>query len=74
LTQAGEAQLIDAEVVTDGEYQLTKAVQQVQKPESDKSIVVNHLDQAKALIVGVTAASGMVTALTQAIEMVHKLF
>jgi len=72
--QAANEGIIDAEVATDAEYQVTKAIQQAEKSEPDKGRILGHLDEAKALIAGVTVASGMVTALTQAAEMVHKLF
>ena len=78
VTKAAEAQVIDAEVATDVEYQLTKAVQQAQKPGSDKMGILDHINTAKGLIEGVTATSGavsgMATALTQAAQQVQALF
>ncbi len=74
LTQAIEAGVFDEDTATDTEYQLTKAIQQAKKPEPDKKTVLDHLNEAKALITGVAAAAGMVGALVQAADMVQKLF
>ena len=78
VTKATEAQVIDAEVATDVEYQLSKAVQQAQKPDPDKPTLMMHLNEAKELVENVagnvTAASGLVTALAQAAATVQALF
>jgi len=74
LTKAIEAGVFDEETAIDAEYKVTKAVQQANKPEPDKKTVLDHLQEAKALIGGVAAAAGLVTALTQAAEMVQKFF
>lgn len=74
LAKAGDAQVIDAELVTDVEYQITKAVQEAKKPEPKKETILERVNGAKALIEGVTAAGGMVTALVKAAELVHKFF
>ncbi len=73
LADASNAQLIEAEIVPEAEYQLSRAIQQVQNPQPDKAVIVDHLDKVKTLIAGITSASGLVTAVTQAIEAVHKL-
>jgi hypothetical protein len=74
LSKASSAGAIDGEVVTDGEYQITKAVQQAQKPEPNKKIILEHLGKAKTFIEGATVATGLVTALVKATELVHHLF
>lgn len=74
LTKAIEADIFDEDTATDAEYQLKKAVQQAQKPEPEKKTVLEHLQEAKALIEGVAAAAGLVTALSQAAAMVQKFF
>ncbi len=74
LARAIEANVFDEETATDAEYQLKKAVQQAKKPEPDKKSVLDHLNEAKALIGGVAAAGGMVAALVQAAEVVQKFF
>jgi hypothetical protein len=72
--KAVAANVFDEDTATDAEYQLKKAVQQAKKPEPDKKSILDHLNQAKALIEGVAAAGGMVTALVQAAEVVRNFF
>src|SRR6266702_2886898 len=48
--------------------------QQAKKPDPDKKTLVDHLSAAKAVLDNITAASGLVTALVGAIEVVQKLF
>jgi hypothetical protein len=74
LSKAGSADVIDAEIVTDAEYQITKAIQQAQKPQPDKKTIVDHLNTAKKFIDGITAAGGMVTGLVKAIALVQQFF
>ena len=73
-TQAKEVGIISEETTTDAEYQIAKAIQQAKKPEADKKTILDHLNRAKMLIAGVTAAGGLVTALTGAVEVVQRLF
>jgi len=73
-TQAQEAGVISEETSTDAEYQVTKAMQQAKKPHPDKKTILDHLNTTKTLIENITAASGLVTALVSAIEVVQKLF
>ncbi len=72
--QAKDTGILGEEVATDAEYQVTKAIQQAKKPGSEKKTILDHLNTAKTLIGDITAASGLVTALVGAIEMVQKLF
>ncbi|MSP12241.1 MAG: hypothetical protein EXR62_04695 [Chloroflexi bacterium] len=78
LEKAKEAGAIEEEAATDAAYQVTKAVQQAQKPDADQQTILGHLEQAKDVIVkvaaNVTAAGGLVTAVSQAIQMVQRLF
>ncbi len=74
ITQAKNAGTLSEETTTDAQYQITKAAQQAKKPEPDKKTIMDHLTTAKTLIEGVTATSGLVTALVTAIQMVQKLF
>ena len=73
-TQAKEAGVLSEEVATDAQYQITKASQQAKKPDPDKKTIMHHLTTAKTLIEGVTATSGLVTALAAALQIVQKLF
>ncbi len=74
IAQAKEADIVSDETATDAEYQVTKAIQQAKKPNPDKKTILDHLNTAKALIEDVAAASGLVTALISAAEVVQKLF
>ena len=74
ITQAQEADILSEETATDARYQVTKAIQQARKPDPDKKTIVDHLATAKALLDNITAASGLVTALVGAVEVVQKLF
>lgn len=74
LRKASNAEVIDAEVVTDAEYQITKAVQEAEKPAPRKQTILDRIDGARKLIEGVAAAGGMVTALVKAAELVQKFF
>ena len=74
VTQAQEAGVLTEETATDAQYQVTKAIQQARKPDPDKKTIVDHLTTAKALLENITAASGLVTALVGAVEVVQKLF
>lgn len=74
LSKAAEAQMIDAEVFTDADYQMTKAIQQAKKPEPNKKNVMDHLNSAKSVLEGVTAASGIVTGLNKVVQLVVSLF
>src|SRR5947209_20541808 len=73
-TQAREAGDLSEETAVDAQYQVTKAVQQAKKPDPDKKTMLDHLNTAKTLIEEATAASGLVTALAAAIQIVQKLF
>jgi hypothetical protein len=76
--QAMQAGALDEEAATDADYQLKKAVLQAQKPDPDRTTILDHLAQAKDIIAGVAenvaAAAGLVAAVDQAIQMVQKLF
>ena len=72
--QAKEAGVLSEETATDAQYQITKAAQQAKKPDPDKKTILDHLNSVKSLIEGITAASGLVTALVGAIGVVQKLF
>jgi hypothetical protein len=74
VSKAAEEGALDEELAVDVESKLKKAVIQAKKSEPDKKTVLNHLNQAKALIEGVAAATGLVTALVQAAEVVQKFF
>ncbi|MGB3262492.1 MAG: hypothetical protein WBA89_00910 [Microcoleus sp.] len=74
ITKAGNAQVIDVEIVTDVQYQIQKAVDQSQKPEPNKNAILEHLIQAKEVIKNLAKAGGIVTGIMKAIELVQQLF
>jgi ABC-type branched-subunit amino acid transport system substrate-binding protein len=74
LSKAAEAQVIDAEIFTDADYQMTKAIQQAKKSEPDTKGIMDHLNNTKSLLEGVTAASGIVAALNNVVQLVVGLF
>ena len=74
LLKASEAQVIDEEVFTDANYQMTKAIQQAKKPEPNKKSIMEHLNNTKSVLESITAASGILKGLNQVIKLVTSLF
>ncbi|MFZ4641610.1 MAG: hypothetical protein ACOYMP_14610 [Nodosilinea sp.] len=74
LSKAAEAQVIDADVFTDADYQMTKAIQQAKKPEPNKKNITEYLNNAKSILESATAASEIVTALNKLAQLVIGLF
>lgn len=74
IAQASESGLIPEETATDADYQVTKALQQAKKPDPEKKTLLDHLTTTKALLENIATASGLVTALAGAIQVVQKLF
>jgi fructose-bisphosphate aldolase class 1 len=71
--KASKAGAIDQEAAIDAEARIRKAIAQTEKPKPDKTTVLEYLNEAKALLEGFTLATGMVTALAQAVEIVKKV-
>ncbi len=74
LLKVAEEEAIDGEIVTDAEYQITKAIQQSQKAEPNKETILDHLKNAKQLIDGVTTTTALVSALVKAAEVAQTIF
>lgn len=74
IANAANAKVITEESQTDAECHVTKAIQQAGKPAPIKSVILQHLDQAKAAIATAAQAAGIVTALTQAADLAQKFF
>jgi division protein CdvB (Snf7/Vps24/ESCRT-III family) len=72
--KAADEGVLSEDTATDAQYQVTKAVQQAKKPDADKKTIVDHLETVKAIIGNVTAASGLVLSVANAIMAVQKLF
>ncbi|GHO68205.1 hypothetical protein KSC_070970 [Ktedonobacter sp. SOSP1-52] len=66
--------LLDRKQANAVDYHITEVVEEAEETQPDKKTMLDHLNTAKSLISGVTAASGLVTALVGAIEAVQKLF
>lgn len=73
IAQARAGGVIDNDTATDTQYHMTKAIDQMKKPDPDKKTVVDHLSMAKSLLETVTAASGLVPILIQAIQAIQHL-
>jgi MFS superfamily sulfate permease-like transporter len=71
---AGNSSVDSSEIVTDAQYQIQKALDQAKKPEPIKSVILDHLSQAKGFVKGLVEAGGLVTGIMKAIELVQKLF
>jgi hypothetical protein len=74
LAQATTSGLLPEDTALDADYHLTKALQQARQPDPPKKTLLDHLTTVKALLDNVAAASGLVTAVVGAIEVVQKLF
>jgi division protein CdvB (Snf7/Vps24/ESCRT-III family) len=72
--KAADEGVLSEDAATDAQYQVTKAVQQAKKPDADKKTIIDHLETVKAIIGNVTAASGLVLSVANAIMAVQKLF
>ena len=78
VAKAAEGNALDADTAIEVEYNLKKATQEAKQPDADKKRIVDHLNEAKGLIAGATAGAaataGLITAITQAVELVQKFF
>jgi hypothetical protein len=70
-TQAG---IVDAGVSIDIESHIKKAVIEIEKPEPKQKSILDHLEGAKALLDGVTSATGLITAIMEAAKIAGALF
>jgi len=66
--------ILDKKQSTEVEHQIAKAAQEAEEPKPHKKTIVEHLTTAKALIEGLAATGGLVTAIVAAIEAVQKVF
>ena len=74
LGRAQASGALDEDAATDAEYQVKKALNQAQKPDADKRTILDYLAAANEVITTAAGATALVTAVTQAIQMVQKLF
>ncbi len=71
--KAIEAGMFDKKVATDVTYKIDKALLEAEEPKPNKKTIEEYLKEAKTLIEGITAATGLVVALTQAVDLVRRL-
>jgi hypothetical protein len=74
VTQAADKGDLDEDVAVDVKSNLKKAITRAKKPEPDKTGIIAYLNSAKGLIESMTSVSGLVTAVTKAVEAVRKFF
>jgi len=74
LGRARDADAIDAEIVTDAEYQIAKAIHEAEKPSPDKKTLLDYVDNAKKLLTGVGAVAGLAAGLAKVAELIGQLF
>jgi len=71
--KAIEMGVFEKDVAVDVSYKLDKALLAADEQKLDKSKVEEYLNDVKTLIEGITVATGLVTALSQAIGLVRSL-
>ena len=74
LQEATEKEAVTGEPAVDAQYNLDKAVLEAEKPTPDKKKLGDYLTTAITVLENVAAASGLVAALTKAVELVGTLF
>lgn len=74
ITKAIEASVFDESLATDADYRIKKAVQEAKKDGPNQKAIIKHLEEAKNVINGVSAAGDLVMALVKAVELVQKFF
>jgi len=74
VAKAGEAKVINEDAVIDIDYQIKKAIQEAKKSDPQKNTIVDHITNAKNIVEGFSAATGLTTALTKLIEVANSLF
>ncbi|MEM1167704.1 MAG: hypothetical protein AAGJ08_01060 [Cyanobacteria bacterium P01_H01_bin.35] len=74
IPKARDAEIINAEVSTDVQYQIQKAIDQAQKSEPNKGLILGYLSKAKDFVKDVVNASELVTGMIKAIELAENLF
>lgn len=74
LNHTKNSNIIDAEIVTDVDFEIANAIQQSKKPQPDKNAIISHLEKAKLLVIGIASAASIVTAIVKLIEVAQTLF
>lgn len=74
LSKAGDAQIIDAEILTDADYEIATAIQEAKKATPNKNFVLKAIENAKNLLSKSAGAVELVTALINLIAAGITLF
>lgn len=74
VNKATQAGIIKEKVSVDVESHLKKAVIEMSEPSPKKATIIEHLQGAKTLLEGVASATGLITALMQAIKIAGEIF
>ena len=74
LYKATQQNVFDTTTANKADANLQVVVEEAKKNPPDKQIMLERIEGAKKLIEGVTAASGMITALATAADLVQKFF
>lgn len=74
VSKAVEGGALDSEKSIDIDTAINKAIIQAQKPEPSKKSIIDFLNVAKDLLGNAVAVAGLVKGVSEAIEVVRKLF
>jgi hypothetical protein len=74
LMVATKAHILDNSASNNVDAKIRQAVEESEKETPNKKTIIDNLMDAKAVIEGLAAATGLVTALSQAIEVASRLF
>ena len=74
MTKAIQAGVFSEMVATEAAARLTQAVQEARQPAPEKHVMLHHLSSAITLVGSVSAASGLVTGLGKALELLEEFF
>jgi hypothetical protein len=74
LFEASKAQIINAELATDVDYELAGAIQEAKKPTPNKESVLKPMEKAKNLLIQASGAAEFVTAIINLIAVGITLF
>lgn len=72
-SKAIEMGVFEKKLAIDVGYKLDKALIEAEEPKPNKSRVEEYLNDVKTLIEGIATATGLVAALTQAVDLIRKL-
>lgn len=74
IEKAQIAGIINEDDAIDAEYQVQKAIQAAKKSKPDKTSFMEHIERAKGLLEGATAATDLVNALLKIVDIATDLF